>query len=40
MEHHAYSENINQSIGHIIAVYLGHTVNILNLILSLSQLNF
>lgn len=27
LERHAYSENINQSIGHIIAVYLGHTAS-------------
>ena len=26
LEHHAYSENLNQSLCHIFAVYMGHTV--------------
>lgn len=30
LEHHAYSENLNQSICHILAVYMGHTVSILD----------
>lgn len=26
LEHHAYSENLNQSLCHVFAVYMGHTV--------------
>lgn len=29
LEYHAYSENLSQSLCHIIAVYMGHTVNII-----------